>query len=64
MDENPVDPLAVLRAEIDQMVALAPEVARTARAWFDAFVREDFTEKQALYLAAAEILQSPGTPPA
>jgi hypothetical protein len=64
MGENPVDPLVVLRAEIDQMVALAPEVARTARGLFDAFVKEGFTEKQALYLTAAEILQSPGTPPA
>lgn len=61
--DDPIDQLAVLRAEIDQMVKLAPEIARTARAWFDSFRAEDFSEKQALYLTASQVLQNPGTPP-
>lgn len=64
MADDPVDQLAVLRAEIDQMVKLAPELARTAMAWFEAFTAEGFNEKQALYLTASQILQTPGTPPA
>ena len=63
-DTDPADQLAILRAQIDQMVALAPELARSAKGCFDAFQAEGFSERQALYLAAAQMLQNPGAPPA
>lgn len=63
MDEDEADGLAVLRAQIDQMMAMTPEVARAARAWFRAFRREGFDDKQAIYLTAAQIIQTPGPPP-
>lgn len=61
---DPVDQLAVLRAELDQMLALAPELARCARAWFEAFRSEGFTEKQAGYFTAVQMIRSPGEAPA
>jgi hypothetical protein len=61
--DQKLDQLAVLRAEIDQMAALAPELARVAHAWFDAFKEAGFDDKQALYLAASQVLQNPGTAP-
>lgn len=45
------------------MLMLAPEMARAARAWFNAFQDQGFTDSQALYLAAAQLLQDPGSPP-
>jgi len=58
-----LDQLAVLRAQMDQLVKLAPEIARCARAWMDAFRGEGFDDKQALWLAVCELLQNPGAPP-
>lgn len=60
---TPVDPLPVLQAEIDQMVALAPELARAAYGAFSAYQAEGFTANQALYLTAAQLHQSPGDAP-
>jgi hypothetical protein len=62
MDE-PKDQLAVMRAQLDQMIALMPEIAHTAQAWYAAFLAEGFADRQALYLTAAEILQNPGSAP-
>ena len=63
MSEDPEDPLPALRAQMDQMLMLAPELARAARAFFDAYKAQGFEDKQALYLTAAQLLQDPGTPP-
>jgi hypothetical protein len=62
-DETPQDQLAILRAQIDQSVALAPELARMAYGQFHAFVGEGFTADQALYLTACSLSQSPGEAP-
>lgn len=62
-DEMPDDPLPRIRAEMDQMVELAPELARLAYGWFEAFSDAGFADSQALYLAAAQMLQDPGTAP-
>jgi hypothetical protein len=62
-DNDEFDPLPGLRANLDQMAAMAPEIARVARAWFQAFGEQGFTDTQALYLTAAQILQNPGTAP-
>lgn len=56
-DEEPVDPLVVLRAEIDQGIAIAPELARLAAGLYQAFLGEGFTEQQALYLVSRQIRQ-------
>lgn len=42
------------------MVMLAPEQARLARAFYDAFTDMGFDEAQAIYLVAVEITQHPG----
>lgn len=64
MDEHtPDDPLPLLRAELDQMLALAPELARVARGYFDVFKAEDFSDSQALYLTAVQLKDSPGKAP-
>lgn len=62
-DEAPVDPLLVLQATIDQMIATAPELARAARGAFDAYREQGFTANQALYLTAAQLHESPGGAP-
>jgi hypothetical protein len=62
-DDAPADPLIALQAEIDQMLALAPELARVARGAFDAYQGEGFTANQALYLTAAQLHSSPGDAP-
>jgi hypothetical protein len=61
--EEPVDQLAAMRAELDQAIAMAPELARTARGYFDAFVGQGFTGNQALYLTAVQLQSSPGDAP-
>jgi hypothetical protein len=63
MHDDEDDPLPALRAEIDQMLMLAPELVRSARAWFDAFQGEGFSDEQALYLTAAQLTGKPGAPP-
>lgn len=60
---SPEDALAILRAQIDQTLALAPELARAVRIWYDAFQAQGFSEKQALYLAMAHLKDTPGTAP-
>jgi len=62
-DDQPVDPLLALQAQIDQMAALAPELARAAKSIFDAFQGEGFTSQQALYLTMAQVLEDPGSAP-
>jgi hypothetical protein len=59
-EESPQDQLAILRAQIDQSVALAPELAYGQ---FHAFVGEGFTADQALYLTASCLHESPGEAP-
>lgn len=61
--DDPEDPLPKLRAELDQMLMLAPEMARAARAWYEAYKGEGFEDSQALYLTAAQLLQNPGEAP-
>jgi hypothetical protein len=56
------DPLPALIAEIDQTLAMAGELARAVRAYYDAFIEEGFTEKQALYAAVMWIKQPPDPP--
>lgn len=60
---NPDDPLPALRAELDQVLAMAPELARMARGYFDAFKGEAFADAQALYLTAVQLKGTPGTAP-
>lgn len=66
-DENeefsPEDPLPALRAGLDQVIAMAPELARTAHGLFKAFVEQGFSKGQALYLVAVQLTDDPGTPP-
>jgi hypothetical protein len=57
---DPIDGLAVLKAELEQVAMHMPLIAENARQWFKAFQDEGFTEKQALYLTAVEIIRSPG----
>ena len=59
----PEDLLVVLRAQIDQMAMLAPEMARSTRDWFDAFTSVGFTDSQALYLTAVQLKDNPGKAP-
>jgi hypothetical protein len=59
----PIDPLAVLQAEIDQMIATTPELARAARGAFDAYQGQGFTANQALYLTAVQLQSNPGNAP-
>ena len=61
--EHSEDPLPALRAQLDQLIATAPEIARVALGFHEAFVTEGFSDRQALYLTAAQLLQSPGTAP-
>lgn len=60
---EPQDELALLRAAIDQQVALAPELARSAYGQFSAFQESGFTPNQALYLTAVQLQESPGQAP-
>jgi hypothetical protein len=61
--DEPQDSLAILKAAIDQQIALAPEIARAAYGQFQAFTEEGFTAKQALYLTAVQLQESPGQAP-
>lgn len=62
-EDTPPDPLPALQASIDQMIMLAPELARAARGSFAAYVAEGFTSNQALYLTACQLHESPGEAP-
>lgn len=61
--DDPVDHLHALRAGLDQVIAVAPEIARTAKGYHEAFTAEGFSNSEALYLAACQLLQKPGTAP-
>jgi hypothetical protein len=60
---EPEDHLVAMRAELDQLIAVAPELARVVRGVFDAFKAEGFTDIQALYLTAANVNDQPLSPP-
>lgn len=60
--EQPHDPLPLLVAQLDQALAMASEMARVMRGYYDAFKEQDFTEAQALWLAAAQV-KDLGDPP-
>ena len=62
-ERSPDDPLPALRAGIDQMVTMAPELARAIRGYVDAFEAEGFTTSQALYLTMAQVQETPGEAP-
>lgn len=62
-DQQPDDPLPALLAALDQALSMAPQLARMARGYFDAFEHEGFTASQALYLTAAQIHSTPGSAP-
>ena len=62
-DETPQDQLAILRADIDQSIAIAPELARMAYGQYRAFAGEGFTADQALYLTACHLYKTPGDAP-
>lgn len=62
-EDEPVDPMVGLRAQMDQMLMLAPEVGRAARAWFEVFRSEGFGDRESLYLTAVQMVQQPGSPP-
>lgn len=62
-DDVPTDPLSALVAGIDQMLMVAPQLARAAAGWHDAFKAEGFTDSQALYLTACQLHQQPGSAP-
>jgi DNA polymerase IIIc chi subunit len=62
-DFSAQDQLVLLRAEVDQMIGLQPEIARLARATFKAFRSEGFTDNQALYLTAVQLKGNPGVAP-
>lgn len=55
---HPDDPLPKLVSELDQAAAFMPNVARAARAAFDAFIAEGFTASQAVYLTAVQITEN------
>jgi hypothetical protein len=60
-EEEPIDPLPGLIASIDQMIQMSGQMARVVRAEYLAYLDEDFTHKEALYLAACRI-RSPEVP--
>lgn len=49
------DQLAALRANIDQMVALAPEQARAAFGLYSAYMEAGFTADQAFQVVMANV---------
>lgn len=61
-DHSPHDPLPEIIAGIDQMVAMAPQLARAARGFYDAFKAEGFTDSQAAYMTMAQLHSDPGRP--
>lgn len=59
--DSPLDPLPGLLAELDQMLKMVPQAARVARAYYDAYRGEGFSERQALYLVASQF-RDPAAP--
>ena len=62
-EHGPEDPLPALQAELDQAAAMAPMIARSYRAYYEAFEAEGFTPSQALYLTACQGKDNPGKAP-
>jgi hypothetical protein len=60
-DENPIDRLPGLLADIDQALAMVGEMARYQKGLYEGYVEAGFTDKQALYLAAEHL--KPSSPP-
>jgi hypothetical protein len=60
---NPEDPLPALRAELDQAIAMLPELGRTVRAHYDEFVSQGFDSHAALYLTAVWLKDNPTLTP-
>jgi len=60
-DEAPIDPLATMIAELDQFLANMGQLARLQKGMFDEYVEAGFSEKQALYLAAAHFRSDGGS---
>lgn len=60
-EERPVDPLPGFIAGVDQMMKMAPMLARLARSQYRAYREEGFSPKQALYLTAC-IARAPEPP--
>lgn len=63
MADTPEDPLPALRAELDQALAMAPELARMAWGYYETFKAQGFSDSQAVYLTACQIHQGPGGAP-
>ncbi len=65
-DEEPVDPLPAMIAEMDQalktILASLPAWAEITRQRYLALIEEGFTDRQALFISAAQwlTLQTPG----
>lgn len=57
--EGPEDSLVALRAQLDQMIAMSPELARVAKGAYDAYMGEGFTAGQALFLTAVQLKDQP-----
>jgi hypothetical protein len=47
---DPVDPIPLIQAEVDQRIAVFPESARLMRGYFDALRYAGFSEDQAFEL--------------
>lgn len=58
-DDEPVDTLPLLHAQIDQVVSTAPQWARIVRARYEALTAEGFEPQQALYFLAIEMSSNP-----
>lgn len=59
---SPEDPLPKLLAEIDQALAIAPQLARIAFGYHAAFQKEGFSARESLYLVACQLHSDPGSP--
>lgn len=62
MTHSPEDPLPKLLAEIDQALAMAPQLAKVAYGYHRAFQQEGFASKESLYLVACQLHSDPGRP--
>jgi hypothetical protein len=60
---QPDDPLPGMIAEIDQLVAVAPQLARAVHGIYSAYRDQGFSDAQAIYLVAATISDNPLDPP-
>lgn len=63
MNDEPDDPLPQMVANIDQLIANAPHMARAAWGLYNAFAMQGFSSDAALYLTAVQLVQTPGEAP-